>query len=49
MPEKIKWLSSPTDSPQNYHHAATMNWFTDTDWFRDDRVLSDKESIGDIP
>ena len=22
-----------------------MNWFLDTDWFRDERVLSDKESL----
>ena len=22
-----------------------MNWFLDTDWFRDKRVLSDKESL----
>ena len=26
-----------------------MTWFSDTDWFRDERVLSDKESIGDVP
>ena len=42
MLEKIKWLSSPTDSPQHYRRTATMNWFTDTDWFREKRVLSDK-------
>ena len=49
MPEKIKWLSWPTDRPHHYRRAATINWFTETDWFMDKRVLSDKESIGDIP
>ena len=50
MLDRIKCLSLPIDGPQHYRRAAqsAMNWFSDTDWFWDKHVLSDKESIGDI-